>query len=60
MRCARDWKDLEDPPGDFRDAGVEELQLGRDFDKVVLGIPVGAHHRDPARRWWRRAGAGAR
>lgn len=41
---ARDWKDLEDPPADFRDAGVEELQLGRDFDKVVLGIPVGAHH----------------
>ncbi len=41
---ARDWKDLEDPPADFRDAGREELQLGRDFDVVVLGIPVGAHH----------------
>ena len=43
---ARDWKDLEDPPADFRDAGREELQLGRDFDVVVLGIPVGAHARD--------------
>ena len=42
---ARDWKDLEDPPADFRDAGHEELQLGRDFDVVVLGIPVGAHAR---------------
>ena len=42
---ARDWKDLEDPPADFRDAGREELQLGRDFDVVVLGIPVGAHAR---------------
>ncbi len=41
---ARDWKDLEDPPDDFRDAGREVLERGRDFDMVVLGIPVGAHH----------------
>jgi uncharacterized protein with NAD-binding domain and iron-sulfur cluster len=42
-QLARDWVDLEDPPADFRDAGVEVLQRGRDFDAVVLGIPVGAH-----------------
>ena len=34
-----------DPPATFRDAGHEELRLGRDFDEVVLGIPVGAHAR---------------
>jgi len=33
--------DLEDPPADFADAGREVLELGRDFDVVVLGISVG-------------------
>ena len=42
-QLARDAIDLEDPPADFHDAGVEVLELGRDFDAVVLGIPVGAH-----------------
>jgi len=33
--------DLEDPPADFADAGTEVLEMGRDFDAVVLGISVG-------------------
>lgn len=37
----RDWVDLEDPPAGFTDAGTEVLELGRDFDAVVLGISVG-------------------
>ena len=40
---ARAGVDLEDPPSDFRDAGREVLELGRDFDAVVLGIPIAAH-----------------
>jgi len=35
--------DLESWWTDWKGAGKKTLQLGRDFDLVVLGIPIGAH-----------------